>query len=260
MLDSVVIGTEYRDTFTVIDPEGDTLAISRGNTPFSTNLTIVNDSIVVFTPAWIGDTGTHAVAVQARDLKRNDYITLQWTITVVDSNRAPSFSWAGIAPEDTASSGSVYTDTLHATDGNGDALVFSFIDSISGMSLIDSIISWTPSKTDVGMEDTVRVRVSDNRGKYDTLSRPIRVYMGFDSLGSILLSQGPRHTVISGNYVYVAAGDSGLRIIDVSDPAAPTFVGSYVPGGQANDVAVNGNYAYVVAESLFIVDVSIHKF
>ena len=50
---------------------------------------------------------------------------------------------------------------------------------------------------------------------------------------------------IKGNYAYVADGFSGLRIIDVSNPAQPGEVGFYVTPGYAWGVAVSGSYAYV---------------
>ena len=50
---------------------------------------------------------------------------------------------------------------------------------------------------------------------------------------------------VSGNYAYVAGGDGGLRIIDISNPAAPTEAGFYDTPGDARGVAVAGNYAYV---------------
>lgn len=51
-------------------------------------------------------------------------------------------------------------------------------------------------------------------------------------------------------YAYVADGDAGLRVVDVSDPAAPAEVGSYDTPGKAWDVVVasgpGGTLAYVV--------------
>ena len=47
------------------------------------------------------------------------------------------------------------------------------------------------------------------------------------------------------NIVYVANGNSGLQIIDVSDPTNPTFKGSYDTSGTAVDVWIENNYAYV---------------
>ncbi|MFN3929222.1 MAG: carboxypeptidase regulatory-like domain-containing protein, partial [Thermoflexus sp.] len=50
---------------------------------------------------------------------------------------------------------------------------------------------------------------------------------------------------VAGSYAYVADREGGLRIVDVSDPAAPREVGFYDTPGYAGDVAVVGSYAYV---------------
>ena len=50
---------------------------------------------------------------------------------------------------------------------------------------------------------------------------------------------------INGNYAYIAGGNEGLRVINISDPAAPTEVGFYHISVRASGVAVAGNYAYV---------------
>jgi len=63
---------------------------------------------------------------------------------------------------------------------------------------------------------------------------------------------------VAGNYAYVADEVGGLRIIDVSNPAAPTEVGFYDTPGNAYGVAVAGNYAYVAddLDGLRIIDIS----
>jgi len=50
---------------------------------------------------------------------------------------------------------------------------------------------------------------------------------------------------VSGNYAYVAAGSTGLHVVDVSDRASPRIVASRDTPGNANDVVVAGNFAYV---------------
>lgn len=66
---------------------------------------------------------------------------------------------------------------------------------------------------------------------------------------------------VVGNYAYLAAGSSGLKIIDISNPAAPSVVGSLAMGG-IQDVKVVGNYAYIADHygagggGLKIVDIS----
>jgi hypothetical protein len=63
---------------------------------------------------------------------------------------------------------------------------------------------------------------------------------------------------VQGNYVYVAGGSSGLRIVNVADPAHPAEVGALPTPASANAVAVAGNTAYVAADiaGLRIVDVA----
>jgi hypothetical protein len=48
-----------------------------------------------------------------------------------------------------------------------------------------------------------------------------------------------------GNYAYVADYESGLQIINISNPAAPTLAGSYDTNNWAYGVQVVENYAYV---------------
>jgi hypothetical protein len=63
---------------------------------------------------------------------------------------------------------------------------------------------------------------------------------------------------IVGNYAYVADYWSGLQIIDISNPATPTFKGNYNTSGYAWDVQIVGNYAYVAdwGSGLQIIDIS----
>jgi len=63
---------------------------------------------------------------------------------------------------------------------------------------------------------------------------------------------------IVGNYAYVADNFSGLQIIDISNPAAPTLKGNYDTSGNAYGVQIVGNYAYVAdyGGGLKIIDVS----
>jgi len=59
------------------------------------------------------------------------------------------------------------------------------------------------------------------------------------------LNVDPHSVVVDGNYAYIADGDAGLRIVDVSDPAQPTEVGFYDTQKWAYGVAVSGNYGYI---------------
>ena len=63
---------------------------------------------------------------------------------------------------------------------------------------------------------------------------------------------------VAGNYAYVATGNTGLRIVDISQPAAPLEIGHCFTPGSTQDVAVMGNYAYTANSSagLRIIDIS----
>jgi len=50
---------------------------------------------------------------------------------------------------------------------------------------------------------------------------------------------------VSSNHAYVADGGSGLRIIDISNPANPTEVGYYDTPRYSYGVAVSNNFIYV---------------
>jgi len=58
-------------------------------------------------------------------------------------------------------------------------------------------------------------------------------------------------------YVHIACGDGALLTVDVSDPATPMVVSVYDTLGYSRDVAVTGDYAYVVDyDRLRVIDVS----
>ena len=69
----------------------------------------------------------------------------------------------------------------------------------------------------------------------------------------------PAHGLaVVGRYAYIADGADGLRIVDVSDPQAPTAVGRCDTPGSASDVSVCWSYAYVADgdAGLQVVDVT----
>jgi hypothetical protein len=69
---------------------------------------------------------------------------------------------------------------------------------------------------------------------------------------------GSEAITINGHYAYMADRDYGLRIIDISEKAAPTEVGALNATGFSYNIAVNGNYAYMVKlwDGLGIFDIS----
>ncbi|MBC8204106.1 MAG: T9SS type A sorting domain-containing protein, partial [FCB group bacterium] len=63
---------------------------------------------------------------------------------------------------------------------------------------------------------------------------------------------------VSEDYAYLASMDAGLKIVDISNPAAPEEIGSCLTPGVAWGAAVSDNYAYVAADvcGLRVIDVS----
>ena len=63
---------------------------------------------------------------------------------------------------------------------------------------------------------------------------------------------------ISGSYVYVADGSSGLQVIDISDLASPVIIGSVETPYYALGVYISGSYAYVADgySGLQVIDIS----
>ncbi len=68
---------------------------------------------------------------------------------------------------------------------------------------------------------------------------------------------------VKGPYAYVVQGQSGLHIIDISNPSAPSKIGEFRDASECLDVAVEGNYAYIAGadhetweKGLMIVDIS----
>ena len=77
-------------------------------------------------------------------------------------------------------------------------------------------------------------------------------------IGQLYYWDGAEDVVVTGDFAYVAAGPSGLRIVDVTNPAGPLEVGFYDTPGSATGLAVSGNYAYVADEGarLPVVDIT----
>jgi hypothetical protein len=68
-------------------------------------------------------------------------------------------------------------------------------------------------------------------------------------LGRVTLPGGPVGVQVSGTLVYVAAGGSGLVIVDVSTLTAPRIIGSVDTPGVARQVALGTGYAYVADDT-----------
>lgn len=81
---------------------------------------------------------------------------------------------------------------------------------------------------------------------------------GLNAIGSYDTPHITDDVVVSGNYAYVADRNSGLLILDISNPTTPTLVGSYNTPDSAFAVTLAGKYAYVAdgVSGLQIIDIT----
>lgn len=108
-----------------------------------------------------------------------------------------------------------------------------------------------------GSTGTCTLTIS-NSGYTATVQIPVNFFVP-TALSYIAIPGFANNVDIAGNYAYVAAGSTGLQIVDVSDKRTPRIVGSLDTTGNANDVRVVGNLAYVADGSagLQIIDVTV---
>ena len=103
---------------------------------------------------------------------------------------------------------------------------------------------------------SVRLTVYDSAGKI--CGRDRKEVSGSYILETFDTDGLTRKTVIVGDYAYVADGNSGLQIIDISSPESPSIIGTLDTSGSAYGITINGNYAYVAdtTSGLQIIDIS----
>jgi hypothetical protein len=65
-------------------------------------------------------------------------------------------------------------------------------------------------------------------------------------LSTTALGGDSRGAVVSGNYAYIAARDSGVFVVDVTNAASPVKLNT-LKTKRANGIAISGNYLYVAA-------------
>ena len=78
------------------------------------------------------------------------------------------------------------------------------------------------------------------------------------ALGSVAIPGYANNVDANGGFAYVAAGATGLQVVNVANPSAPVIVASLDTPGNANDVRVVGNRVYIADGSagLRIISVS----
>jgi len=82
-----------------------------------------------------------------------------------------------------------------------------------------------------------------------------------DYIGSYNTAGEAMGVFVDNQYAYVADGYSGLRIIEITDPANPVSVNSLTTLDRARGIDIHGNYAYIADDyaGLTIVDITDHS-
>ena len=64
--------------------------------------------------------------------------------------------------------------------------------------------------------------------------------------------------VVSGNYAYLAAGESGMVVVDISDLSAPRVVSRISEHGAVHDIDINGHMLYLAmgVDGILTVDIT----
>jgi hypothetical protein len=97
----------------------------------------------------------------------------------------------------------------------------------------------------------------DNSGHVATADVTVETFAP-RALSFLRIPGYPNAVAIEGDYAFVAAGGTGLQVVDVSNLEAPRLVGALDTRGNANDVRVRNGVAYVADgwEGLAVIDVS----
>ncbi len=94
-----------------------------------------------------------------------------------------------------------------------------------------------------GQDGTATITVT-NSGFSDTAVATIQTFSP-TALSYVNIPGSANNVDVSGVYAYEAAGSTGLQVVNVSDRSNPTIVASEDTLGNANDVKVVGNKAFI---------------
>lgn len=81
------------------------------------------------------------------------------------------------------------------------------------------------------------------------LSLPSGYSQNLVLLGSVDTPGNASALAIRDSVAYVADGQGGLQVIDISDPTSPSIIGSSDQAGLAGDIAVENSFAYVADQT-----------
>jgi len=98
---------------------------------------------------------------------------------------------------------------------------------------------------DLSASELSRIKTEDDHAEIVVNGQSIAVEQSITQIGTYDTTGLAVGVQVVGNYAYVADYTSGLQIINISNPAAPSLSGTYDTTGYTWGVEVVGNYAYV---------------
>ena len=156
---SAVYDQLYNYDVNATDADGDTLTYLLVSAP--QGMTIDSATGII---AWTPQTtqgGTHPIEIRVED-GRGGYAIQHYGLYASDGTSTNSLPEIQSQPGVNARVNLAYSYQLVATDGDGDTLSYSLIESPTGMTLSDAgLLSWTPGSVQTAQ---VRVQVSDGQG------------------------------------------------------------------------------------------------
>ncbi|MBA2115003.1 putative Ig domain-containing protein [Bremerella alba] len=210
------IGQPYSYDITYDDPnQSDVVTLSLDQISQDRGMVLVGDQLQ-WTPTSLGD---FEVAVTATD-NSGAYYTQTFTLSVVAqtvASQPPEFTSTPTGP---AWVGSSWSYELTASDPDGDSFTFSLGNGPTGMSLVGSTLSWTPSAVTYG--ESVEIKVEDQHGAYSTQTFQLPAVAPPVSNDPPVITSFPTGPAITGKrfHYQVAAHDPNGDVLNYSIDSA----------------------------------------
>jgi hypothetical protein len=165
---------------------------------------------------------------------------------VIVGHAATSGNAEGVAAEGTVA---------YVADGNGGLKAFD-VTNVTAPSEI-----WTCDGSTQAMDVAVQgthAYVADWSGKLEVVDISVPSAPACDAGSCDIVGGHPNGITLAGSRAYIAAGDVGLAIVNIANPALPTVLSTIDTPGSASGVAISGAYAYVAdgRSGLQILDVA----
>ncbi len=168
-----------------------------------------------------------------------------WVDIVVGSMANPRCNVSEIPVEPPTSTLGMGVDTV-AISGS-----YAFATTSKGFSVFDVSDSANPTQVNTLRQAWGKVVDLVLRDKYAyvgsgflsvfDISNPEAPFLA----GEFFVGGKPQNMAVAGNFAYVLDFESGLHVIDITDPSQPSEIGHSAPIESARGLAVHANYAFV---------------